>query len=272
MSNCDFCGEEFDSKKELHRHWDEHRDELNSHQKEKLKKAEREHEEEKKKKMKKRKTYAGYGLAALVGLALVGVVGAQVMNSVGGGNAQEIDTTGQPVIGNESADVTVVEFGDYRCPVCKQFHDQIYPQLKQDYIDTGEVKFVFINFAFLDQNFPGDTSETAAVAGECVYQQDKEQFWNFHNAIYNNQGAENSDWATEEFLMNLARQSTDGLDYERLSTCINNRETAGEVRSDRSTGLDLDVSGTPTIYINGEKVSWSNYGAIQSKIQQESSK
>lgn len=269
MAECSFCGKEFDNKKELHRHWDEHEDEINSHQKDKMKKAKRQHEERKEQKMAKRKAYAGYGLAAVLLLGLLGVVGAQLINSPSGpsGPSQTLNTANDPVIGDESANVTIVEFGDYRCPVCKQFHESIYPRLKEDYIDTGKAKFKFVNYAFLDSGFSGDTSETAAVSGECVYNQDKEQFWDFHDSVYSNQGRESNDWATHDAMMSLARENTEGLNYDQLSTCIRDRQTLNEVRDDKSVGDQAGVSGTPTLYVNGKKVPrWSDYTAFSNQI------
>ena len=176
MVECSFCGEEFDSEHDLHVHWDEHVDELNSHQKDKVKKATRKHEEQKTQKMRKRKQMAGWGLAGLAALVVLALIGLQFANSTGGtSGAASINLDGQPVMGNASAPVTVVEFGDYRCPYCRQFETgeftgpnnpgNIGPfeKLKKNFIDTGKVKFSFINFAFLG---PGSTK--AAVAGECV--------------------------------------------------------------------------------------------------------
>ncbi|WEL19089.1 thioredoxin domain-containing protein [Candidatus Nanohalococcus occultus] len=273
MKECDFCGDEFDSEEELHRHWREHEDELNSHQKEKVKKAERKYEESKENKMRKRKRYAGYGFAAVLGLAFIGVVGAQLMpllNSSGSGDqVYEFDLEGEPYQGSEDANVTVVEFGDYRCPVCEQFHSRVYPRLEEEYINTGDVKFYFINFAFLDQNFPGDTSETAAVASECVYNQDEEQFWDFYDALYNNQGSENEDWATEDFMSELFNQSTSGLDHNQFQTCVANKQTLQEVRQDTRMGRSSGVTGTPSIYVNGDKLSSWGYNTVARAIEEE---
>lgn len=276
---CSFCGETFDSKKELHRHWDEHADELNSHQKDKMKKAKRRHREEKEARMAKRKQLAGYGLAAAVLIGFAGIVGAQLFSGGnGGGNGGSdlgVDLSDEPFQGNPEANVTVVEFGDYRCPVCKSFHEQVYnrpgnqPDLLNQYIETGKVKFYFVSFSFLDSNFPGDSSQTASVAAECAYNQGNDQFWEMHNAIYNNQGAESQDWATEEFMLQLFNQSVSNGDYGEFQQCLLNRETLDEVSSDRNKASQAGVSATPTIYVNGEKVQNWGYGSLSGKIESE---
>lgn len=267
MVKCDFCGEEPGSKRELHLHWgEEHEEELNSHQGEKVKKAKRKKEEEEQKKIAERKRMAGYGLAGLAALAVLGFVATQFS---GGGGAIDIDTSDQPAIGNSNSSVTVVEFGDYRCPACKRFHEQVYPQLKEEYIDTGKIEFVFIGYSFLDEGFPGDTSTTASVAAECVRDQDEEQFWSFHNALYNNQGPESQDWATEEFLISLARDHTSGLDYQELESCIKNRETLNAVEKDRQIGQRAGFRGTPAFFVNGEQVTEWSFSSLKSEIEEQ---
>ncbi len=264
MVECDFCGEEFDTEMELHIHWsEEHGDELNSHQEDKVKKAERKKDEQKEKKLRKRKRMAGYGLGGGVAIVLFGFIGLQLVNSAGGssGTLDPSQLDGQPFMGEEDAPVTVVEFGDYRCPFCRQFEMTVYPELKRNYIDSGEVKFYFINFAFLG---PGSTQ--AAVAGECVYDQDKQAFWDFHHAVYENQGPESEQWVTTDLMVQIARDNTQGLDYEQLRSCIQNQDTASEVRSDRNYGQRSEVSATPSVYVNGEKVDNWRYGGLSSRI------
>ncbi|MFB6215894.1 MAG: DsbA family protein, partial [Candidatus Aenigmatarchaeota archaeon] len=139
------------------------------------------------------------------------------------------------------------------------------PKLNEDYIKTGQVKFVFINYAFLGQD-----STEAAVAAECVYNQDKQQFWDFHKSLYDNQGAEHSGWVTPDLVMSIARNSTEGLDYNQLQSCINTRATSGAVNSDNQVASSHGVTGTPTIFVNGKKINqWNNYNALKAAIEAE---
>ncbi|MFB6242124.1 MAG: DsbA family protein [Candidatus Nanosalina sp.] len=265
MEECDFCGEEFESKKKLHLHWGEkHEEELNSHQEEKVKKAKRQRKEEKGRNREKRKRQVFYGLGAVLLLGLTALIIPQLMPS---GNSQvsgNLDLAGQPMQGDPNASVTVVEFGDYRCPYCARFEQSVFPKLKEQYIETGKVKFYFVNMAFLG---PGSTE--AAVAAECVYRQDEQQFWDFHHAIYENQGPESERWVTQELLMNLARNGTDGLDYGKLRQCISDQETLPEVLSDKEIARKNGVSSTPTIFVNGEKIQGNSFEAVKSAVERE---
>lgn len=116
----------------------------------------------------------------------------------------------QPVQGNKDASVKIVEFGDYKCPSCKNFGEEIYPQLKKDYLDNDKAAFYFINNQFL-----GDDSVKAGIAGEAVYAQDPEAFWKFHDAIFKSQGSQSEAWATKDFLMKLAKKEAPDIDHKK---------------------------------------------------------
>jgi len=264
MKECDFCGEEFDDEQELHAHWEEHEEELNSHQKDEMKKSKRKKEEEEKHRKEKRKKQVFYGLAGALVLGVAALVAPQIISQVGGQESgYNVSIEGQPVIGSENASVTVIEFGDYSCPHCRDFEISTYPQLKENYIDTGQVKFSYVNLAFL-----GADSQKAAEASECVYRQDEEQFWNFHKGLFENQGSEQG-WASQSLLMDVARETTEGLDYEQLRSCISSGETSNQVNEERAIANTNGVDSTPTVFVNGELVQGNDYSTISSAIERE---
>lgn len=259
MASCDYCGRDFDTERDLHAHWEEHESELNSHQRDQMKKAVRAKKESDRERVERRKKLAFKGLAGFLGLTIILLLGSQFVHFGG-----EEELGDQPVMGNESAPVTVIEFGDYRCPYCAQFETQVFPRLKQDYIDAGKVKYHFVNYAFL-----GSGSTQAAVAGECVNEQSTEQFWNFHHALYENQGPESRRWVDTQTLMNVARNATEGLDYGQLQQCIENQDTRDEVNRDLRIGRSMGVSSTPSVYVNGEMVEDWRYSSLSRAIEAE---
>lgn len=259
MTECDFCDEEFDSESTLHLHWgEEHEEELNSHQKDKVKKARREAESDKEEKRRERKKKLFYGIAGILIIGIVGLVGPQLIPS-GTTTDADLNLEGQPTLGNESAPVTVVEFGDYSCGYCRQFELDTLPQLKENYIDTGKVKFYYINLAIL-----GDASTKTASAAESVYEQDPEQFWSYHKAVFENQGSEN--WGSTELLIEIARESTEGLDYEQLRNDIESREKVPQVIRETEMGNKNGAVSTPTVFVNGEMVDGNSYEDIKKVI------
>lgn len=174
-----------------------------------------------------------------------------------------LDLTGQPVLGSPEAPVAVVEFGDYKCPYCKAFHESVVPQLLSEYIETGKVKFSYFHFPFI-----GPDSTTAAIAAMAVYKQDPEAFWTFHDAIFARQGDERVRWATEEFLLNLAATVVPHIDRELMAEDLKSRELATAVRGSADLARSLGVTGTPTVFVNGVNISFRSYADIKAAIDQ----
>ena len=261
MEECEFCDEEFEGKKDLHVHWmEEHEDELNSHQKDKAKKAKREREERKKIKKEQRKKYIYQGVGAAVLLAIAGVLGAQLIPS--GGGSGDISLEGEPMIGSENASVTVVEFGDFQCPACNQFEQGAFSQIKSEYIDSGDVKFYWKDFPLSGHAWAQPASE----AMECVYRQDEEAFWNVKSTLFNNQRSI-SLGNVEDKVVGWAEE--EGVNATEVRSCIDSRDSSGEVRDDKQEGLGVGVTGTPSIYVNGEKLDGFGYATVSQAIEKE---
>lgn len=172
----------------------------------------------------------------------------------------------QPVIGNPDAPVKIVEFGDYKCPVCKRFAEEIFPQLKRDFLDTGKAGMYFIDNPFLDED-----SVTASMAGEAVYRQKPEAFWTFYKAVYSHQGLESDRWATVPFLVELAKKEVPDIDHARLERDLKNEVYKKAVEEDRKIAAKLRVDSVPTLYINGKRVNnytMFDYPALKKQIEE----
>jgi protein-disulfide isomerase len=88
------------------------------------------------------------------------------------------DYASQPTIGQANAPIKMVEFGDFKCPKCKEFATLIYPQLKKDFIDTGKVQMSFMDFQIIGGSMP------AAIAAKSVFHQNKAAFLPYYDALY----------------------------------------------------------------------------------------
>ncbi|WP_410511093.1 DsbA family protein [Paenibacillus sp. BR2-3] len=167
-----------------------------------------------------------------------------------------------PRLGKEDAPVKIVEFGDFKCPACAQFTGVIKPQIVQNYVDQGIAAFYFVNMTFI-----GPDSETASLAALSVYHQNNDEFWKFYDALYANQGNEEEEWATEDFLVNLAEQEKLSIDYDLLRKDIQNQTYADELKRDNTLANDNNVSQTPTVFVNGLKINEPfNFEAISQEI------
>lgn len=89
----------------------------------------------------------------------------------------------QPHLGSSTAKAKVIEFADFKCPACKKWKETYFERFKQEFIDTGKAELFFTNFAFIDRD-----SIMAASAGEAVFAQDNNKFWDFMSKLYDQQG------------------------------------------------------------------------------------
>ena len=160
-------------------------------------------------------------------------------------NRAQIQMNDAPSLGDANAAVTLVEYSDFECPVCRNLHDVLRGMLPNY---AGKVRLVFKDFP-IEQLHPW--ARTAAIAGRCAYQQDPKAFWKMYDFIYDNQeiiSAANA-WTK---MMDYAGQS--GLDAEAFKGCMASPEAGAAVNASRANGQQLDVNSTPTIFVNGRRI------------------
>lgn len=170
----------------------------------------------------------------------------------------------QPLLGDPSAPVTMVEFIDYKCPSCANWALNGMSELKKEFIDTGKVKLYIVNFPFL-----GPDSILAAMAAESVAAQSPELFYEFNEKLYAHQGQEKIVWATEKFLLDFVKKNVKGVDYKKFKTDMKNRTYLFNVKEDFKISSKNRVEGTPYFYINNKSFYGNNYQAISSMINAE---
>ncbi len=260
MVECPFSDKEFDSEHEMYLYWAEnHMDELNSHQKDKVKKAKRKEDNKRQAQIEWRKKMMMRGVAGLVVVFIVYLSAPAIANLFASGGSidfDELELDEQPMLGDEDAEITVVEFGDYLCPACQSFEQQVKPEL-MDLIEDGDVKFYYLDIT-LPQFSPNNVQ--ASTAAQCVYNQDEDEFWNMHDALYANQGQISYDTSS---LLNLAEDNTEGLDYDELETCIDEEETSDAVDRDNRIADNNGVTSTPTVFVDGDRVAnWDNLVSV----------
>jgi protein-disulfide isomerase len=156
-------------------------------------------------------------------------------------SAASLIKQGSPIIGNPNAPVTLIEFGDFQCEFCARFAKVTEPDINATYIQTGRANMVFKHFVT-----HGDDSVTAAIASQCANEQG--QFWRFYKTVYENQGPENSGWASTENMKKFASQIQD-LDKQKFDSCIDTQKYKSLVDSDMTLGVSLGMQGTPSFII-----------------------
>ncbi len=161
----------------------------------------------------------------------------------------EIDVVSadDPSLGKLGAPMTIVEFADFGCPYSKETSTTLR-ELAATYPD--DVYYVYRDFPILELH---PIALLAAQAGECAHAQGK--FWEYHDKLYQNQ----SDLDEEELYL-LAEQLN--IDIVKFRSCLESGEMENEVMEDFEAGTEAGVRGTPTFFINGNRIP----GAIPAEV------
>ncbi len=172
----------------------------------------------------------------------------------------QIQSKDAPALGDPKAAVTLVEYSDFECPVCRSLHDVLRGMLPNY---AGKVRVVFKDFP-LEQLHPW--ARTAAIAGRCAYQQDPAAFWKMYDLIYDNQEIISAGNAWTK-MMDYAGQSR--LDADAFKTCMASPEAGEAVNASRANGQLLDVNSTPTVFVNGRRMVGADAHLLEQYINYE---
>jgi protein-disulfide isomerase len=178
-------------------------------------------------------------------------------------NLAQIRMTDAPALGDPKAPVTIVEYSDFECPVCRSLHDALRGLLPNY---PGKVRVIFKDFP-LEQLHPW--ARTAAIAGRCAYQQKPEAFWKLYDMIYDNQeiiSAANA-WTK---MTDYAAQA--GLDPDAFKSCMASPDAATAVSASHANGEKLEVNSTPTVFVNGRRMVGADANLLQQYISYELAK
>lgn len=151
-----------------------------------------------------------------------------------------------------------MNYSDFMCPYCTILANQIEPQLIRDYVDTGKVRYIVREGSFLTP-----ASQDAAEAAACA--EDQGKFWPYHNLLYAIRAkATQGIYATSK-LKDYAAQL--GLNTALFNACLDSHVHASAVHQLTQTALSGGVSGTPTMFINGQPlVGGQPYSAYSQAI------
>ncbi len=159
-------------------------------------------------------------------------------------------------LGDPAAPVTLIEYASLSCPHCAQFHATVLPGLKADWIETGKLFYVYRDFPL---NAP---ALWAAMAANCL---EGERYFAFIRQLYANQGSWLNADDTVEALFEYAKLA--GFSRERFDECVNDESELNRIISRIEYAQQTyDISGTPTVILNGEKVQPASYEELSEMI------
>lgn len=155
-------------------------------------------------------------------------------------------------LGAPNASVIIDVFEDFQCPACQYFTQTVEPLVIENLVDTGKARYVYHNYPFLDDRMPEEMeheSDQAANASMCANEQGK--FWEMHGTIFANWNGENEGAYSAPRLQAMAESI--GLDMQAFNECLTTDKYKAEVQADFELGKQMGVSGTPTVFVNGQQ-------------------
>jgi protein-disulfide isomerase len=144
-------------------------------------------------------------------------------------------------LGNPAADVTLIEYADLQCPICRQYSLDFFPSLVDEFVRPGNLRMEFRGLAFI-----GPDSEKALKFTLAAGLQN--HLWDFQEALYQRQGGENSGWVTDELLREIG-SSIEGLDVDQLFVDAERPEIAAQIAETAEQASEADVEGTPWFFV-----------------------
>lgn len=160
-----------------------------------------------------------------------------------------------PSLGPADAPVTVMAFEDYGCGHCGTYSRKIFPQVHTEFIEPGDIRYEFHDFPIPVRR----GSRPAANAARAVQNTVGEgAFWAYSKLLFENQNS-----LTLDTIADLASEV--GADEQAVRTAADQLSYSETVQADRQRGIDMGVQGTPTIFVDGQKVSdyrWDNLSSV----------
>lgn len=194
-----------------------------------------------------------FAIAALLALSGCGAgVPDTVVAGLAGGSGNDVPSPDElkktgPLkennMGRAGAPVTIIEYASLGCPICGYFHKTVFPQFKKAYIDTGKVHYIFREFPI------GKSPTAAAQAVRCGPEKD---YFSLNEKFMARRGQWNARNPDPDLLYKIVKDT--GLSRTAFDSCMSNQEIQDGLRWVKQRGRELGVKGTPTFFINDDKV------------------
>ena len=169
--------------------------------------------------------------------------------------AQQEFENGSPVLGSESATITIIEFGDYQCEACYHWFHNTRSTLIDNYIETGKAKLIFVDLPFLGRDSP-----IAAQASYCA--EDQGKYWEYHTILYTFQdGPPDSGWADRDRLNSFAF-SLD-MNIDEFNECMDSSKYKKRVKANYDEAVKNGANSTPTFIIISQDGAIEKFAGAQ---------
>ncbi len=192
------------------------------------------------------------------GGAVSAVVSPQTTNRLAAQMGRDGEMPGDRILGNKEAPITIIEYASLTCGGCAQFHVVTYPQLKETYIDTGQVRLILREFP----TAPVDRAQAGFMVARCV---PENSYYGFLSVLFKYQntwaGADNA----AEALWDIANQT--GMKKEEFDSCLRDEDERQRIDEVTKFGArQYGVNSTPTFIIKGKKYSNMSFQQFQAVL------
>ena len=154
------------------------------------------------------------------------------------------------VLGDPQAKVVIDIYEDFRCSACQSYTQYIEPQVIKEIVELGKARYIFHQYPFMDDRSALKESDAAANASECAAEQNR--FWDYKNILYTNFNGAPGEFSDKRL---IAFADSLGLDVTQFETCYQEKRYQDKINEDLSLGESVGVSGTPSVFVNGQNVS-----------------
>jgi len=161
-----------------------------------------------------------------------------------------LNVDGDPFKGSADAKLALIEISEFQCPFCGRHARDTVPQIVKEYVETGKLRYYFLDFPLSFHKQAFKASEAAACAG------DQGKFWEMHDELFRNQNA-----LTPDDLVKHAESL--GLDVPKFKECLDSGKHADEINKDMAEAQKAGVSGTPTTLLGWVQADGKSVKAVK---------
>ena len=195
------------------------------------------------------------GLTAGTAASLAGCTG-----SAGSSDVETVDSLPPPVAGDPEASDTVMVFEDFACPHCRQFALEVFPRLESEYLDPGRIRYEHHDFPIpVDDRWSWQAASAARAVQDTV---GDPAFFDYAKGLYDHQS---------EYSLSVIGTQAEAVsaDPETVRQAARQEVYRPVLEADRELGKQLELQGTPQVYVNGTRLDSYGYETVAAAIDQQ---
>lgn len=192
-------------------------------------------------------------------LVVAAIVIVPRLTATGSSATGTIDYASQPHVGSPDAPVKIAVFFDFLCPHCASFSETITPILKRDFVDSGKAVVYFLNFPVVN----AIVSRDLAMVGECIFEQSNDAFVALEPVLMRAQASLQG----RDRAIDVALQNYPDLNGSDLRQCATSEAAGAAVAADIAAASSLQLTGTPSVVVNGKVVSNPTLAAVRQAVE-----